>query len=98
MSYLSNANWSPVRPGVFFTTKMDGTLDVWDFIFKQNDPILNIQVGTKSRFVFHVLLFLSRALTSSNTFLNFRFAMSRCIVCAYKNKDVMLHVVHSRAL
>ena len=44
MSYLSNANWSPVRPGVFFTTKMDGTLDVWDFIFKQNDPTLNIQV------------------------------------------------------
>ena len=44
MSYLSDAQWSPVRPGVFFTTKMDGTLDVWDFIFKQNDPTLNIQV------------------------------------------------------
>ena len=23
---------------------MDGTLDVWDFLFKQNDPTLNIQV------------------------------------------------------
>lgn len=44
MSYLSDAQWSPVRPGVFFTSKMDGTLDVWDFIFKQNDPTLNIQV------------------------------------------------------
>jgi dynein intermediate chain 2 len=44
MSYLTDAQWSPVRPGVFFTTKMDGTLDVWDFIFKQNDPTLNIQV------------------------------------------------------
>lgn len=44
MSYLSDAQWSPVRPGVFFTTKMDGTLDVWDFLFKQNDPTLNIQV------------------------------------------------------
>ena len=45
MSYLTDAQWSPVRPGVFFTTKMDGTLDVWDFIFKQNDPTLNIQVN-----------------------------------------------------
>lgn len=44
MSYLSDAQWSPVRPGVFFTSKMDGTLDVWDFIFKQNDPTLNIQI------------------------------------------------------
>lgn len=44
MSYLTDAQWSPVRPGVFFTTKMDGTLDVWDFLFKQNDPTLNIQV------------------------------------------------------
>jgi dynein intermediate chain 2 len=44
MAYLTDAQWSPVRPGVFFTTKMDGTLDVWDFIFKQNDPILNVQV------------------------------------------------------
>jgi dynein intermediate chain 2 len=44
MSYLTDAQWSPVRPGVFFTSKMDGTLDVWDFIFKQNDPTLNIQV------------------------------------------------------
>jgi len=24
MSYLTDAQWSPVRPGVFFTTKMDG--------------------------------------------------------------------------
>jgi hypothetical protein len=44
MAYLTDAQWSPVRPGVFFTTKMDGTLDVWDFLFKQNDPTLNIQV------------------------------------------------------
>jgi dynein intermediate chain 2, axonemal len=44
MSYLTDAQWSPVRPGVFFTSKMDGTLDVWDFLFKQNDPTLNIQV------------------------------------------------------
>ena len=45
MSYMTDGCWSPVRPAVFFTTKMDGTLDVWDYLFKQNDPTLSIQVG-----------------------------------------------------
>ncbi|XP_039265047.1 dynein intermediate chain 3, ciliary-like [Styela clava] len=44
MSYLTDGMWSPVRPAVFYTTKMDGTLDVWDYLFKQNDPTLSIQV------------------------------------------------------
>jgi len=47
-SYLTDAAWSPSRPAVFFTTKMDGTLDVWDTIFKQNDPTLTIQVGDEA--------------------------------------------------
>jgi len=42
--YLTDACWSPTRPGVYFTTKMDGTLDIWDIIFKQTDPSLSIQV------------------------------------------------------
>ncbi|XP_015211441.1 dynein axonemal intermediate chain 2 [Lepisosteus oculatus] len=44
MAYLTDGCWSPVRPSVFFTIKMDGTLDVWDFLFKQNDPTLSIKV------------------------------------------------------
>lgn len=43
-SYLTDGSWSPTRPSVFYTTKMDGTLDVWDFVFKQNDPTLSIQI------------------------------------------------------
>jgi dynein intermediate chain 2 len=43
-SCLTDGCWSPVRPGVFFTTKMDGTLDIWDFFYKQNDPIFQLQV------------------------------------------------------
>ncbi|XP_041664047.1 dynein intermediate chain 2, axonemal [Cheilinus undulatus] len=43
-SYLCDACWSPVRPSVFFTVKMDGSLDVWDILFKQNDPTLSIKV------------------------------------------------------
>nr|CAH8870534.1 unnamed protein product [Trichobilharzia regenti] len=41
---LSDGCWSPVRPAVFFTTCLDGTLSVWDIIFKQEAPALNIQI------------------------------------------------------
>ncbi|XP_065066002.1 dynein intermediate chain 3, ciliary-like [Rhopilema esculentum] len=44
VTYLTAGCWSPVRPAVFFTTRMDGCLDVWDYLFKQNDPTLSIQV------------------------------------------------------
>eukprot|EP00741_Cyanophora_paradoxa_P021766 tig00000241_g21009.t1 len=43
-AYLTDGCWSPTRPGVFFTTKMDGTLDIWDYAYKQNDPTLVLQV------------------------------------------------------
>ncbi|KAI2658311.1 Dynein axonemal intermediate chain 2 [Labeo rohita] len=32
------------KPSVFFTVKMDGTLDVWDILFKQKDPALSLKV------------------------------------------------------
>lgn len=44
MAYLTDGCWSPARPAVFFTSRMDGCLDVWDYLFKQNDPTLSIQV------------------------------------------------------
>lgn len=41
------------RPGVFYTIKMDGCLDVWDYFYKQNDPTLQVWpkavTGTRSR-------------------------------------------------
>ena len=43
-SYLTDGCWSPARPAVFFTSRMDGCLDVWDYMFKQNDPTLSLQV------------------------------------------------------
>lgn len=43
-SYLTSGCWSPTRPGVMFTTKMDGTLDVWDYYHKQNDPTFSTKV------------------------------------------------------
>ncbi|XP_037548701.1 dynein intermediate chain 2, axonemal [Nematolebias whitei] len=47
MSYLMDACWSPVRPSVFFTVKMDGMLDIWDILFKQRDSTLSLKVCDK---------------------------------------------------
>eukprot|EP00793_Prasinoderma_coloniale_P004648 PRCOL_00000409-RA len=44
-SYLTGGTWSPTRPGVFFTIRMDGVLDVWDYFYKQKDPVLSVQVS-----------------------------------------------------
>uniref|UniRef100_A0A3P9PQB1 Dynein axonemal intermediate chain 2 n=1 Tax=Poecilia reticulata TaxID=8081 RepID=A0A3P9PQB1_POERE len=48
MSYLMDACWSPVRPSVFFTVKMEGVLDVWDLLFKQSEPTLSVKVSDKA--------------------------------------------------
>ena len=45
-TYLTGGTWSPTRPGVFFTVKMDGTLDVWDLFYKHNEPTLTVQVSS----------------------------------------------------
>jgi dynein intermediate chain 2 len=36
-AYLTDGCWSPTRPGLFFLTRMDGFLDVWDFFYRQNE-------------------------------------------------------------
>ena len=36
-AYLTDGCWSPSRPGLFFLTRMDGFLDVWDFFYRQNE-------------------------------------------------------------
>lgn len=44
-TYLTGGTWSPSRPGVFMTIKMDGTMDVWDLYYKHNEPSLQVQVS-----------------------------------------------------
>jgi len=53
-NYVLDAQWSPTRPGVIVATKMDGTLDVWDFFYKQNDPTLSLQVDDDGLFTVNV--------------------------------------------
>jgi len=47
--YSTDACWSVTRPSVFFETKMDGSLDVWDMSFCQKYPTLNVLVSTCTR-------------------------------------------------
>jgi dynein intermediate chain 2, axonemal len=44
-TYLTGGTWSPTRPGVFFTSKMDGSLDVWDLFHKSSTATLQVQVS-----------------------------------------------------
>jgi len=36
-SYLTDGCWSPQRPGLFYLTRMDGFIDIWDYFYRQNE-------------------------------------------------------------
>lgn len=41
-TYLTGGKWSPTRPGVFYISKADGTIEVWDLLDRSHSPS-NIQ-------------------------------------------------------
>ncbi|XP_059149389.1 dynein axonemal intermediate chain 3-like [Physella acuta] len=45
---LSCGIWSPTRPGVFFISKVDGFIDVWDILDKTHEPTLTQSVSPTS--------------------------------------------------
>ena len=47
-SYLTGGCWSPTRAGVFYVTRMDGVIDVWDFYHRQNEVAYSHKVGDAS--------------------------------------------------
>jgi len=44
-AYLTAGCWSPTRQGVFFVTRQDGVLDIWDYFYRQNDVALSHKLG-----------------------------------------------------
>eukprot|EP00455_Lapot_gusevi_P049711 TRINITY_DN7101_c0_g1_i2.p1 TRINITY_DN7101_c0_g1~~TRINITY_DN7101_c0_g1_i2.p1 ORF type:complete len:290 (+),score=45.16 TRINITY_DN7101_c0_g1_i2:216-1085(+) len=44
-AHLTYGCWHPTRAGVFFTTRMDGCVDVWDLMYRQSTPVLTLQVS-----------------------------------------------------
>ncbi|XP_046403113.1 dynein intermediate chain 3, ciliary-like isoform X2 [Ischnura elegans] len=41
---LTGGGWSPTRYSVFYTTRVDGSLDVWDILQQQREPCLSVKV------------------------------------------------------
>lgn len=41
---LTRGHWSPSRPGVFFITRTDGSVDVWDLLDRSHEPSLTQNV------------------------------------------------------
>ena len=58
-SSLTDGCWSPTRPGVFFTTSMEGIVNVWDLCFKQTAPTLMIQVQQQRNKDYSMLMLFS---------------------------------------
>jgi dynein intermediate chain 2 len=44
-SYLTAGCWSPTRPGVFFVTRKDGVVDIWDYFYRQNEVAYSHKVS-----------------------------------------------------
>lgn len=44
-SNLTDGCWSPSRPAVCYSAKANGILDVWDLLFKTNEPTLSMKVS-----------------------------------------------------
>jgi dynein intermediate chain 2 len=44
-AYLTGGCWSPTRPGVFFLTRADGVVNVWDYNLQQQECVYQHKVG-----------------------------------------------------
>jgi len=44
-AYLTAGCWSPTRCGLFYLTRIDGFLDVWDYFYKQNEVAYSLKIS-----------------------------------------------------
>lgn len=44
-SYLTDGCWAPNRIGLFFVTRRDGWLDLWDYYYRQNEVAMSHKVS-----------------------------------------------------
>jgi len=43
-AFLTAAEWSPTRAGLFFLTRGDGRLDLWDYFYRMNEVSMSVKV------------------------------------------------------
>ncbi|CAF1149392.1 unnamed protein product [Adineta steineri] len=46
--YLTDAQWSPGRPGVFISSTTEGSIHIWDLLFKQDEPTLTVKLSEEA--------------------------------------------------
>ena len=63
-SYLTAGCWSPSRAGVFFVTRMDGVIDIWDYFYRQNEVAYTHKVTSVISSIGLICLSLSLSLVS----------------------------------
>jgi dynein intermediate chain 2 len=47
-AYLTDGCWSLTRPGIFFLTRSDGWIDIWDYFYRQNEVCYSQKISDYS--------------------------------------------------
>lgn len=47
-AYLTDGCWSSTRPGIFFLTRSDGWIDIWDYYYRQNEICFSQKISDYS--------------------------------------------------
>ena len=45
---ITDAEWSPTRPGVFYISKQNGSVDIWDIIDRTHAPSLSQSISSSA--------------------------------------------------
>ncbi len=45
---ITDAEWSPTRPGVFFISKQNGSIDIWDIVERTHAPSLSQSISSSA--------------------------------------------------
>ena len=45
---ITDVEWSPTRPGVFFISKQNGSIDIWDIIDRTHGPSISQSISNSA--------------------------------------------------
>ncbi len=45
---ITDAEWSPTRPGVFYISKQNGSIDIWDIIDRTHAPSISQSISSSA--------------------------------------------------
>ncbi|KAI8817694.1 WD40-repeat-containing domain protein [Fimicolochytrium jonesii] len=65
LSYLVGGRWSPTRPGVFYISKTDGSVEVWDLLDRSHSPSFVQNVTGSAISYMSIRQYPSKSLTSN---------------------------------